>query len=215
MEAMVISPAELSLRRVRSGRALMVAAMFVTAVGRPAAGQAAGSYTQADVHFMQGMMAHHAQAVAMAGMAATHGASSKVQLLSEKITLSQRDEMNMMRQWLGYRKEVVPDSTGRMPSMPGMADMPGMTMTMPGMLTPSQMAQLDRSHGAAFDSLFLTGMIQHHRGALKMVADLIATPPAGQDSEIFRFITDVDSDQRAEIGVMQQMLYDLPGSSTP
>jgi uncharacterized protein (DUF305 family) len=96
------------------------------------------------------------------------------------------------------------------------AAMPGMDMTsanMPGMLTPAQMTALDASHGVDFDRLFLTGMMQHHRGALKMVADLIDSPPSGQESEIFRFITDVDADQRAEIDVMQQMLYNLPGST--
>ena len=90
-----------------------------------------------------------------------------------------------------------------------------MAMMMPGMLSGEQLRQLDQAKDTAFDWLFLTDMIQHHQGALKMVADLIAAPPSAQESEIFRFISDVDADQRAEIGVMQQMLYNLEGSNAP
>lgn len=190
---------------------IVMAATMGAAVGRsPVAAQAPVDYTPGDVHFMQGMIQHHAQALVMAAMAPTHGASQRVRLLCEKITLSQRDEINMMRQWLQFRKQSVPDTASQMAmSMP-------MTMPlMPGMLTPAQLRTLDQSRDTAFDRLFLTDMIHHHQGALKMVADLIAHPPSGQESEIFRFITDVDSDQRAEIGVMQQMLYNLQGSAAP
>ena len=148
----------------------------------------------------------------MAAMASTHGASDKVQLLAKKITLSQRDEIGFMREWLQYRKQEVPDTAPHSQVM----DMPGMDMTssnMPGMLSAAQMKALDAAHGVDFDRLFLTGMIQHHRGAIRMVADLINSPPSGQESELFRVITDVDTDQRAEIDVMQQMLYNLPGST--
>ena len=88
-----------------------------------------------------------------------------------------------------------------MPAMPGMA-MP----LMPGMLTPTQMTALRAARGAEFDRLFLTGMIQHHGGALIMVKDLFDSPGAGQDADIFNFATDVDNTQRAEIKIMQRML---------
>lgn len=168
--------------------------------------QSVPAYTAADAQFMQGMIHHHAQALVMAAMAPSHGAGARVRLLCQKITLSQRDEISMMRQWLQYRKQAVPDSADHM--MMAM-------MMMPGMLSAEQLRQLDAARDTAFDRLFLTDMIQHHTGALKMVADLIAAPPSGQESEIFRFITDVDADQRAEIGVMQQMLYNLQGSTAP
>ena len=83
-------------------------------------------------------------------------------------------------------------------------------MLMPGMLTPEQMDALKKSKGAEFDRLFLTGMIQHHGGALTMVKDLFDTPGAGQDAELFNFATDVDSGQRAEIRIMQSMLDKKP-----
>jgi uncharacterized protein (DUF305 family) len=171
-------------------------------------------FTKGDAEFMQGMIHHHAQALMMAAMTASHGASQRVQLLAKKITLSQRDEIGFMRTWLQFRKQEVPDTAPHSMVM----SMPGMDMSssnMPGMLTEAQMKALDAARGVTFDSLFLTGMIQHHRGAIKMVADLINAPPSGQESEIFRFITDVDADQRAEIDVMQQMLYNLSRSSAP
>jgi len=77
---------------------------------------------------------------------------------------------------------------------------------MPGMLAPEQMDALRKAKGAEFDRLFLTGMIQHHGGALTMVKDLFDTAGAGQDAELFDFVTDVDTGQRAEIKIMQAML---------
>jgi uncharacterized protein (DUF305 family) len=92
------------------------------------------------------------------------------------------------------------------PGMPGM-DMSRSPMAlMPGMLTPEQMETLRKARGAKFDHLFLTGMIQHHNGALTMVKDLFDTAGAGQDAELFNFATDADNSQRAEIRIMQAML---------
>ena len=92
-------------------------------------------------------------------------------------------------------------------SMHGMVDQ---SMLMPGMLTPKQMEALKKAKGAEFDHLFLTGMIQHHGGALTMVKDLFDTAGAGQDAELFNFTTDVDSGQRAEIRIMKSMLEEKP-----
>ena len=74
---------------------------------------------------------------------------------------------------------------------------------MPGMLTPEQMQALRAANGEQFDHLFLTGMIQHHNGALIMVKDLFNHPGAGQDADLFNFATDADNTQRAEISIMQ------------
>jgi uncharacterized protein (DUF305 family) len=89
-------------------------------------------------------------------------------------------------------------------------EMPGHSMLMPGMLTAKQMETLRNAKGAEFDRLFLTGMIQHHSGALTMVKELFATPGAGQEAELFNFTTDVDTGQRAEIRIMQTMLDKKP-----
>jgi uncharacterized protein (DUF305 family) len=83
-------------------------------------------------------------------------------------------------------------------------DMP--MASMPGMLTPAQMEALRKARNADFDRLFLTGMIQHHNGALIMVKQLFDTAGAGQDADIFDFATDADNTQRAEIKIMQNLL---------
>ncbi len=166
------------------------------------------SYTAADVHFVSGMIGHHAQAIQMAGWAPSHGASPAVRILCERIVVAQNDEIAFAQRWLRERNEVVPPADPRGHVMPGM-DHP---MLMPGMLTPDQMAQLDAARGPQFDRLFLTFMIQHHRGALTMVAQLLATPGAAEDGPIFRFAADVNADQTTEIDRMSRMLDALTGS---
>ncbi|MFL5575695.1 MAG: DUF305 domain-containing protein [Gemmatimonadaceae bacterium] len=202
--------------------ALAVAAARLPAQGAPAA---AHDYGQADVAFVQGMIVHHAQAVVMSDWAATHDARPDLLILCKRIALSQRDEITMMQQWLRDRHLAVPDPLHSLQGDPGPAhemagmDMPGMDghdhpMPMTGMLTPAEMRQLDAARGAAFDRLYLTGMIRHHQGALDMVAKLFATPGAGQQSELSAFATDVDAGQRAEMARMQAMLNTLTANQT-
>jgi uncharacterized protein (DUF305 family) len=157
----------------------------------------------ADVEFMQGMIMHHAQAVEMTALIASHTDNKDLRLLGAKISSSQSDEIKFMQRWLAARGEPISMT------MAGMSDMDaaGKPMAlMPGMLTPEQMEALRNAKGAEFDHLFLTGMIQHHNGALIMVKDLFDTAGAGQDADIFNFATDADNTQRAEIKIMQAML---------
>jgi uncharacterized protein (DUF305 family) len=174
--------------------------------------EAAAIHTQApsaaDISFMQGMIMHHSQAVEMTDLLRTRTRNKDLQALGKRISISQTDEMKYMKQWLEDRGQ--PASMGH--DMKGMgrmdhnmASMPGMPL-MPGMLTPKQMKALEQAAGPAFDHLFLTGMIQHHTGALVMVQDLFDTPGAGQDAVLFDFATDVDNTQRAEINIMQNLL---------
>jgi uncharacterized protein (DUF305 family) len=159
----------------------------------------------ADIAFMQGMIMHHAQAVAMTALIPSHTENEKVRTLGARISLSQSDELKFMKRWLLARG--APLSLA-MPGMPAM-DRDGKPMAaMPGMLTAPQMNALRQANGAAFDRLFLTGMIQHHKGALVMVKQLFAIPGAGQDAELFDFATDVDTTQRAEISIMENMLQE-------
>ena len=156
---------------------------------------------------MQGMIMHHAQAVEMTALMESHTSNKELRLLGARISHSQSEEIRFMQRWLEARGE---PTEMPMPKMSGM-DMPGMDMSqhpmlMPGMLTPKQMEALRNAKGAEFDRLFLTGMIQHHGGALIMVKDLFDTAGAGQDAELFNFTTDIDSGQRAEIRIMQAML---------
>jgi uncharacterized protein (DUF305 family) len=159
--------------------------------------------SQADVEFMQGMIMHHSQAVEMTALIASHTENKDIRSLGAKISSSQSDEIRFMQRWLAARGEPL---SMAMPGMPDM-DLSGKPMApMPGMLTPEQMEALRKAKGAEFDHLFLTGMIQHHNGALVMVKDLFDTAGAGQDADIFNFATDADNTQRAEIRIMQNML---------
>jgi len=169
-------------------------------------------YTKADIEFMTGMIAHHAQAVKMAGWAESHGASKSLQIFCGRIAMAQTAEIGLMQGWLKDRNQAVPEADARGMKM----QMGGMThyMTMPGMLTDAQMAQLDSARGVNFDRLFLTFMIQHHRGAISMVDTLFKTPGAGQDEIVFKFANDVQADQSTEIDRMEQMLEALAPSGT-
>ena len=163
-------------------------------------------YTEADVGFMSAMIGHHSQALLMAGWAPTHGAGSSVRTLAERIINGQQDEIVTMQRWLGDRGKPVPE--------PGRMGESGTShhhqhSGMPGMLTPDQLQQLDRARGSEFDRLFLTFMIQHHRGAVSMVQKLFATPGAARDETVFKFANDVSVDQRTEVARMERMLAGL------
>lgn len=156
-------------------------------------------HTQADVRFMSAMIGHHAQALAMAELAPVNGAGPQVRRLAERIQAGQRDEIVTMQQWLRDRGEPVPEAHEAMHGH-----------RMPGMLTEAQMRELEQAKGPKFDRLFLTYMIQHHRGAVAMVKQLYGTPGAAQDETVFKFADDVGVDQTTEIARMERMLDALP-----
>jgi uncharacterized protein (DUF305 family) len=162
------------------------------------------TYSAADINFMDGMISHHAQALVMAGWAASHGASPSVLTLTQRITNAQQDEIAAMQKWLRDRHQPVPDANphGMVMKMNGMEH----EMLMPGMLTESQLKQLDEARSKEFDRLFLTFMIQHHRGAVTMVKELFDTYGAAQDITVFKMASDISADQTTEIERMQRML---------
>jgi len=157
-------------------------------------------YAPADVRFMQGMIGHHGQALVMTALVPTHGARAEVRLLAERIEASQRSEIAQMQQWLRARGEDVPAADAHHHGAGGDHAL------MPGMLTDEELARLAAAQGAEFDRLFLEFMIRHHEGALTMVAGLFGTNGAGQEPEIFRLASDVESDQQAEIARMRALL---------
>jgi uncharacterized protein (DUF305 family) len=198
-----------------SRRIIVVLAAVVLLPGRPATGAAQNPmsgmnmpghimipkgaiYTVADVEFMQGMIAHHAQAIHMSRMAEAHHANTRVVKLANKIDQSQVPEIRIMQVWLRRYDQFAPDTSS------------WRTMTMPGMLTAEQLRTLEASTGVAFDRAFLELMIQHHEGALTMVKDLFAVPGAGQEVDVSVFANDVVVAQTAEIGIMRRMLSELP-----
>ncbi len=155
-------------------------------------------YTKADVEFMQGMIAHHAQAIVMSRLAEKNGANPQVLKLSRKIDQSQVPEILIMQHWLRRNDQFAPDTAS------------WHNMRMDGMLSDAEIAALDSAKGVAFDRLFLVGMIKHHEGAIKMVDDLFKSPGAGQEVDANVFANDVVSAQTAEIGIMRGLLAKLP-----
>jgi uncharacterized protein (DUF305 family) len=175
---------------------------------------------EADVAFMQGMIHHHAQAVEMVDLLRTRAQSPQLKSFGEKIAVSQTDEIQFMKQWLeehGKPSSMAHSHADHMQHMDHMsaakAPEPLDTMAsmppMPGMLTPEQMKALGNAKGPGFDRLFLTGMIQHHTGALTMVDDLFRSPGAGEDPVLYDFATDITNTQSAEIELMKKMLQEV------
>ena len=161
-------------------------------------------FTQADVHFFTGMIGHHAQALVMAALIPTRGASPALRTLGARITNAQQDEIALMQRWLRDRNQPVPtyEIDGINLTIHG-ADH---AMHMPGMLTQDQLERLDQARGQEFDRLFLSYMIQHHQGAVTMVDDLFQTDGAAQSDVVFKLASDIQVDQRTEIARMKQML---------
>jgi uncharacterized protein (DUF305 family) len=191
--------------------AALATIVCVAAAQRPAPGGSDSvrkNYTPADVHFMSGMIAHHAQAVMIAGWAPSHGASASLRAMCERIVVGQTDEIVLMQRWLRDRHETVPQPDTIYRPMPGMS----MVTMMPGMLTDAQLAQLDSARGQNFDRLFLNDMIQHHQGAITMVNELFGSKGGGEEEIVFRFASDVYADQTTEIARMNRMLDALKRS---
>jgi uncharacterized protein (DUF305 family) len=155
-------------------------------------------YTKADVEFMQGMIAHHAQAIVMSRMAEANGANPQILKLSRKIDQSQVPEIIIMQQWLRRYNQFAPDTAS------------WHTMRMDGMLSDEELTVLKAAKGVDFDRAFLVGMIKHHAGALKMVEDLFNSPGAGQEVDAGVFANDVVTAQTGEIGIMRRLLTQLP-----
>ncbi len=188
----------------------------LTALYRARRDSARLRFTDADVRFMTDMIGHHAQAVAMSNLAPTNGASSSVRLLASRIINAQRDEIALMQRWLRDRNQPVPEV--HIDGYKLMVHGPGghaHHAHMPGMLSDAQMDSLAAARDAQFDRLFLTYMIAHHKGAVTMVDTLFATNGAGQDSDVFKFASDVQVDQRTEVARMERMLGALTMSGAP
>ena len=164
--------------------------------------------TAADVQFMQHMIIHHAQAVEMTALIASHTRNKEIRTLGDRISRSQSDEIRFMTRWLSVRGQ--PTSLPMNETQPahghGSHQSTNEKILMPGMLSLEQMDALRKAKDEEFDRLFLSGMIQHHNGALVMVKELFDTAGAGQDAELFNFASDVDSGQRAEIRAMERIL---------
>jgi len=160
-------------------------------------------YTEADVRFMQDMVGHHSQALTMTALVPGRSTRPDFGLLAERIAVSQRDEIAFMKNWLGQHGEALPDPDAHAHAAVGHGTL------MPGMLTQAELDTLGRATGRDFERLFLSYMIRHHEGAIKMVSQLFATPGSGQEPALFLFATDVNADQDSEIKRMRALLITL------
>jgi uncharacterized protein (DUF305 family) len=157
----------------------------------------APTFTQADVEFVQMMIVHHAQALEMTAMVESRTDSDDLPLLTERMDVSQQDEIALMQQWLEEREQSTSQSHDH--------------GQMPGMLTPEQLSQLSEAQGSEFDRLFLQSMIHHHEGAIMMVEQLLTGGEGGQETEVFQLAQHIDADQRVEISRMKHLLADRSG----
>jgi uncharacterized protein (DUF305 family) len=157
------------------------------------------SYISADVEFLQGMIAHHEQAIVMSNMADERTNNKTIIDLAKRIDVSQEDEINFMESWLKQRNEY----------MNKMQDKHHMHMGMVGMATPKQLNDLRNSNSTDFDRLFLQLMITHHDGALEMVEELKKYPGNAYDPVLNEFVSDLVNDQGVEIERMNGILVSL------
>lgn len=173
-------------------------------------------YSADDVRFMQDMIPHHQQAVEMAALVADRTNQSQIIDIAGRITASQADEIDFMKGWLSERGQpaamAMNHSTMDHSTMDHSAmnhDDHAMSAEMMGMASPEQMNALAEANGVAFDRLFLELMIAHHKGAVRMVEDLLAQPGSAYDPVLFEFVNDVTNDQTAEIEQMNAILVGL------
>jgi uncharacterized protein (DUF305 family) len=164
------------------------------------ADSARARFTEADAAFVTDMIAHHTQAIVMAELVPSRTTDSAIGTLARRIIHAQQDEIAWMERWLRDRDRLLPDASARSEHQAHLA----------GMATPEQLAELEGARGSAFDRSFLTLMIQHHRGAIAMVQQLLATDAAAQDPATFKLASDIHVDQTTEIARMELMLAALP-----
>jgi len=175
------------------------------------------NFTEADVKFMTGMIAHHAQALIMSRLAPENNAGSQVQTLASRIINAQKDEIKSMQTWLRDRDQPVPEVhiEGLNLMIHGLGEdhMKMDHTNMAGMLSPAQLKELSEARGQEFDRLYLKYMIAHHEGAVTMVTKLFNTDGAALDDGSFKLASDIQVDQRTEIERMQLMLDRITASN--
>ncbi|MEV6103134.1 DUF305 domain-containing protein [Streptomyces sp. NPDC051940] len=166
----------------------------------------AGAHNDQDVSFAQDMIPHHQQAIQMSRMAATQASSAEVKDLAARIEKAQDPEIETMTGWLKAWGEDVPSG------MPGMdhGGHSGDSSDMPGMMDSEDMDKLMDASGAAFDTIFLTMMIEHHEGAVEMST---TEKGEGEYGPAKQLADDIIASQTAEIAEMKQMLGQSEGEN--
>lgn len=150
----------------------------------------ASGFSNSDIMFAQMMIPHHQQAVDMSTLAETHTTNPEILALAKQIKDAQAPEIEQMTSW-------IKDSNASMHM--------GHDMGMGGMLSDEQMTALENAQGAAFDKLYLEGMIGHHEGAIEMAQMIIDS----NNAEAKKLAENIVSSQTAEIAQMKKMLEAL------
>jgi uncharacterized protein (DUF305 family) len=158
----------------------------------------AQAHNQADIAFAQGMIPHHAQAIAMSKMAVQRAVSPQVKDLAARIQAAQQPEIDQMSGLLRAWNAPVPSTNNPMGGMMGQ-----MHGAMPGMMSGGQMQQLGQDSGAAFDRMFLEMMISHHQGAITMAKTELSN---GQNPDARQLAQRIIDAQQREITEMQNLL---------
>jgi uncharacterized protein (DUF305 family) len=160
-----------------------------------------GAHNAQDVSFAQGMIPHHQQALQMAKLAADRASSAEVKDLASRIEKAQDPEIKTMSGWLKSWGKDVPSSDSSMESMPGMDD--SAHSGMPGMMDSTHMDKLEKASGKDFDTVFLTMMIDHHKGAVEMAT---TEKNKGKYEPATSMADNIITAQTAEIAEMNKLL---------
>ena len=159
------------------------------------------TFNSADVDFARGMIPHHRQAIEMADLVPSRGASPEVAALARQIAAAQGPEIEAMTSWLRAWDQIVPVDAGMDHSSHDMG-------AMDGMMSADDRERLGGANGATFDRMWVEMMIVHHEGALTMAQREVAD---GKDPAALALAQSIIESQSAEIAAMRSLLARLPG----
>lgn len=114
-------------------------------------------YTQEDLLFLRHMIVHHEQALELAALVPARTTRGELVRFARNVDGAQRAEIEHMASLVALASDrgmTIPHEHGDQP--------------MPGILSKARMDALAAASGAAFERLWLEGMIVHHEGALTM-----------------------------------------------
>ncbi|TNM59978.1 DUF305 domain-containing protein [Streptomyces sp. NP160] len=161
--------------------------------------QGASAHGDADAAFARDMVVHHEGALEMAQLAVQRASTPEVRALAERVVAAQQPEIDLMQGWLAAWGEDGTD--GQHDGQHGGTDMSAMGMS------EQDATALRTATGTAFDRLFLEQMTAHHRGAVQMAQQELAS---GTDPEARALAQRIEADQTAEISEMAALLAALP-----
>jgi len=158
------------------------------------------SWNKADQKFVQEMIPHHEQAVVMSEMANNVEVSGETTALATEIISAQASEIELMQ---GFLSEwgVEYDSS----SDPHAGHMMSGDESY-GMMTDEELAELENSMGSGFEKMWLTMMLAHHKGAIKMAETVIAD---GKDTRVKTLAETIISAQQKELELINLLLANL------